>query len=66
MTELKDRDIGLGRAGRYRDQSGADERAVAPAVDMGGWGITRISDADYLCVLRPCPAWEEKGDGTTD
>ena len=54
-----DRDVegvGIGRA--IVGEEG-DQRPDALASGRRRFGITRVTDEDYRCVWRPCPALDE-------
>lgn len=65
MVKPGDRDVAAGMPGQGRGVEA--DSTCSDVVDAGSnrWGITRVSDEDYRCVWRPCPALEEEEGGET-
>ena len=64
MTGSEHREVNGGES--RPGPGGAQRGSGRPGPEGGRLQITRISDEDYRCVWRPCPALEEsEGGGTT-
>ena len=65
MGKAGDRDVAAGAPRQGRGSEAGVPRPEAVEARGKRWGITRVSDEDYRCVWRPCPALDEDEGGET-